>query len=148
MAIRFRPGGARPFLRTPASELVDVGAPLEALWGPAGADLPDRLYETEGDEALLSACVRSLRRTGQNDQAQTYENRLREAREQSERLRRLQSRADLSPSDAEALMALADEYRQRGNPVMARLEARRVLKIHPNHAAARRLMDEVTLPAS
>ena len=104
--------------------------------------------ETEGDEALLSACVRSLRRTGQNDQAQTYENRLREAREQSERLRRLQSRADLSPSDAEALMALAGEYRQRGNPVMARLEARRVLKIHPNHAAARRLMDEVTLPAS
>ena len=51
VAIRFRPGGARPFLRTPASELVDVGAPLEALWGPAGADLPDRLYETEGDEA-------------------------------------------------------------------------------------------------
>ena len=51
VAIRFKPGGARPFLRAPASDLVDLAAPLEAFWGPAGADLPDRLYETEGDEA-------------------------------------------------------------------------------------------------
>ena len=51
VAIRFKPGGARPFLRAPASELVDLAAPLEAFWGPAGANLPDRLYETEGDAA-------------------------------------------------------------------------------------------------
>ena len=30
---------------------MDLGAPLEAFWGPSGANLPDRLYETEGDEA-------------------------------------------------------------------------------------------------
>ena len=51
VAVRFRPGGASPFLRAPASELVNLGAPLSAFWGPAGADLPDRLYETEGDDA-------------------------------------------------------------------------------------------------
>lgn len=51
VAVRFRPGGARMFLRAPACDLVDLAAPLSALWGPAGADLPDRLYETEGDEA-------------------------------------------------------------------------------------------------
>ncbi len=51
IGIRFRPGGARPFLRAPASELVDLGAPLEAFWGAAGADLPERLHETEGDDA-------------------------------------------------------------------------------------------------
>ena len=51
VAIRFRPGGARPFVQAPASEFVNLGAPLEALWGPSGADLSDRLYETEGDEA-------------------------------------------------------------------------------------------------
>ena len=51
IAVRFRPGGARPFLRVPAHELVDLGAPLEAFWGERGASLPERLFATVGDDA-------------------------------------------------------------------------------------------------
>ena len=51
IAIRFRPAGARTFLSVPAHELVNLGVPLEALWGEAGSILPERLYETVGDEA-------------------------------------------------------------------------------------------------
>jgi hypothetical protein len=33
IGVRFRPGGAFPFLGTPASELADAHVDLEALWG-------------------------------------------------------------------------------------------------------------------
>ena len=60
VAIRFRPGGARPFLQVPAVELLDTGAPLEALWGFAGADLPGRLDDIGGDEARARFLFREL----------------------------------------------------------------------------------------
>lgn len=39
LEVRFRPGAAARFFRPPATELVDAGVDLEALWGPPGAAL-------------------------------------------------------------------------------------------------------------
>lgn len=60
IAIRFRPGGARPFLSVPAHELVDLSAPLGALWGGRGSDLPERLREVGGDDARAALLFREL----------------------------------------------------------------------------------------
>lgn len=43
MGVRFRPGGAFPFLGTPASELADTHVDLEALWGTSAIELRERL---------------------------------------------------------------------------------------------------------
>src|SRR4051794_26692283 len=39
MGISFKPGGAFPFLRMPASELQNLQVPLDALWHADGASL-------------------------------------------------------------------------------------------------------------
>jgi hypothetical protein len=38
IGVRFRPGGAFPFLGAPASELADAHVDLEALWGTSATD--------------------------------------------------------------------------------------------------------------
>jgi AraC-like DNA-binding protein len=43
IGVHFRPGGAFPFLGTPASELADAHVDLEALWGTAALELHERL---------------------------------------------------------------------------------------------------------
>jgi AraC-like DNA-binding protein len=45
LGVRFRPGGAAPFLCLPLDEVTDGDAPLEALWGREGAALAPRLAE-------------------------------------------------------------------------------------------------------
>jgi hypothetical protein len=39
MGVRFRPGGAFPFLGAPASELANAHVDLEALWGTSAVEL-------------------------------------------------------------------------------------------------------------
>jgi AraC-like DNA-binding protein len=84
--IRFRPGGALPFLDTPLAELTDRGVPLDAMWGRAADALADILAsaapharvahaerllrerlrpparEPRGDERLAAEAVRLMRR--------------------------------------------------------------------------------------
>jgi AraC-like DNA-binding protein len=43
IGVHFRPGRAVPVLGVPASELADAHVDLEALWGPAAAELRERL---------------------------------------------------------------------------------------------------------
>jgi AraC-like DNA-binding protein len=43
IGVRFRPGGAFPFLGAPASELADTHVDLEALWGTSAIELRERL---------------------------------------------------------------------------------------------------------
>jgi hypothetical protein len=43
IGVRFTPGGAFPFLGTPASELADAHVDLEALWGTSAMELRERL---------------------------------------------------------------------------------------------------------
>jgi AraC-like DNA-binding protein len=43
LGIQFKPGGAFPFLRMPASELDDQCLPLDAVFGPSAKGLHDRL---------------------------------------------------------------------------------------------------------
>jgi AraC-like DNA-binding protein len=44
ISVRFRPWGARHFLRIPVSELADRVVPAEDLWGPAALELEERLF--------------------------------------------------------------------------------------------------------
>lgn len=43
MGVHFRPGGAAPFLAAPADELRDAHVDVRNFWGPAAADLRERL---------------------------------------------------------------------------------------------------------
>lgn len=56
VVVRFKPGWATPLFGLPAKEVTDRIVPLEAIWGYAGADLYERLLETE-DPSTLLACV-------------------------------------------------------------------------------------------
>lgn len=56
LGVRFRPGGAVPFLRLRLDEVTDADAPLECFWGRDGAALASRLADTPG----LAARVRLL----------------------------------------------------------------------------------------
>jgi AraC-like DNA-binding protein len=50
IGVRFSPGGAMPYLSTPASDLTDQIARLDDLWGAAAAEAYERLREA-GDLA-------------------------------------------------------------------------------------------------
>ena len=45
LGVHFRPGGAFPFLQAPATELSDIHANLEDLWGSAAREIRARLCE-------------------------------------------------------------------------------------------------------
>ncbi len=54
LGIQFKPGGAFPFLRLPASELNDQCLPLEDVFGAAAQSLHDRLLEAATPEAKFA----------------------------------------------------------------------------------------------
>jgi AraC-like DNA-binding protein len=43
IGVRFKPGGAFPFLGAPADKLADMHLDLDTLWGPTAAELRERL---------------------------------------------------------------------------------------------------------
>ena len=70
IGVHFRPGGAFPFLGTPASELADAHVDLEALWGTSAMELRERLCVAKTpaerfnllEEALMAHLFRPLER--------------------------------------------------------------------------------------
>lgn len=53
LGIRFRPGGAGPFLGLPVHELTDQAVPLADVMGVAGHRLQERLREARDERALV-----------------------------------------------------------------------------------------------
>jgi AraC-like DNA-binding protein len=72
IGVHFRPGRAVPVLGVPANELADAHVDLEALWGPAAAELRERLCTATTpakrfavlEEVLLGRLRRSSPRHG------------------------------------------------------------------------------------
>jgi AraC-like DNA-binding protein len=70
IGVRFRPGGAFPFLGTPASELADAHVDLEAFWGASAIELRERLCAAKTpaerfnllEKALVAHLFRPLER--------------------------------------------------------------------------------------
>jgi AraC-like DNA-binding protein len=60
MGIRFRPGGAYPFIAVPLAELTDTAISVDDLWGAAGRSLIERLANTRDDEARLAIVTQVL----------------------------------------------------------------------------------------
>jgi methylphosphotriester-DNA--protein-cysteine methyltransferase len=60
LGISFKPGGAFPFLKMPASELHDLHVPLDTLWKADGANLRARLLEAPTPEAKFRIVERCL----------------------------------------------------------------------------------------
>jgi AraC-like DNA-binding protein len=60
MGIHFKPGGAFPFFRLPASEVHNAHVSLDALWGEYAADLRDQLLEAPGAEARFRILEQAL----------------------------------------------------------------------------------------
>jgi AraC-like DNA-binding protein len=56
----FKPGGASPFFRLPASELQDTDVSLETLWGAEARFLREQLLEAKTPEAKFAAFERAL----------------------------------------------------------------------------------------
>lgn len=62
LGVRFRAGGATPFLRLPAREITDGAVQLQDLWGPEAASLTDRLRESPDTPARVRILEEALRR--------------------------------------------------------------------------------------
>lgn len=70
MGVRFRPGGAFPFLGAPAIELADTHVDLETLWGTSAIELRERLCVAKTpserfdllEKALIAHLFRPLER--------------------------------------------------------------------------------------
>jgi AraC-like DNA-binding protein len=60
IGVRFRPGGACPFLGTPASELADTHVDLDALWGPSATELRERLCAGKTPEERFNLLEKTL----------------------------------------------------------------------------------------
>jgi AraC-like DNA-binding protein len=60
MGIRFRPGGAYPFMSVPLAELTDSTVSLDDLWGAPGRRLIDRLGDARDDQARLEIVTQAL----------------------------------------------------------------------------------------
>jgi len=56
LGIRFRPGGAAPFLRFPVDALGSRETPLDAAFGPAGAELASRIGEARSFSERVAVC--------------------------------------------------------------------------------------------
>jgi AraC-like DNA-binding protein len=69
LGVHFRPGGAVPFLGSPAGLLADTHVALEALWGPDARELRERLCAKDSaaqrfqllEQALLKRLARPFR---------------------------------------------------------------------------------------
>ncbi len=60
MGIRFRAGGAFPFLRFPVSELNDCVVDMEAVWGPRIHEIHEQLLEVETPEEKFRVLEQTL----------------------------------------------------------------------------------------
>ena len=61
MGVAFKPGGARPFLRMPASEAADADVPLDEVWDRSVArTLRERLLDAPDIEAQFDIMEQSL----------------------------------------------------------------------------------------
>jgi AraC-like DNA-binding protein len=60
LGVSFKPGGALPFFRPPASETVEEHVALDALWGRDGALVRERLLEADGAQAKLAVMEKIL----------------------------------------------------------------------------------------
>ena len=60
MGIRFRPGGAYPFISLPLADLTDTTVSLDDLWGASGRRLIDRLATARTDDARLTIVSQAL----------------------------------------------------------------------------------------
>jgi AraC-like DNA-binding protein len=60
LGVHFRPGGAFPFFRPPAGELHDAHVPLDAMWGPAAAELHERVLAAPTPHARFRALEQVL----------------------------------------------------------------------------------------
>jgi hypothetical protein len=63
LGVHFRPGGAFPFLAAPATELTDVHANLEDLWGSSARHLRARLCEVSTTRKLFQLLEETLLET-------------------------------------------------------------------------------------
>jgi AraC-like DNA-binding protein len=62
VGVSFRPGGTTAFFPTPAADLTDIDAPLEALWGVrATARLREQLLAAPSPDAALDVMEATLR---------------------------------------------------------------------------------------
>ncbi len=60
IGVHFKPGGAYPFLGSPASELHNICVSLDTLWGSSGANLRAQLLEAETPEAKFHLLEQTL----------------------------------------------------------------------------------------
>ena len=60
MGAVFKPGGASPFFKLPASELQDTEVALDTLWGPQAAVLREQLLAAKTPEAKFAAFEHAL----------------------------------------------------------------------------------------
>jgi methylphosphotriester-DNA--protein-cysteine methyltransferase len=60
LGVHFKPGGALPFLKVPADELVNRHVALDALWGALASELRDRLLEAPTWAARFRVVERAL----------------------------------------------------------------------------------------
>lgn len=60
IGIRFKPGGIRPFVSMPLTELHNMRLPLDLLWGNESAGIRDKLLETDSTEGRFRELERWL----------------------------------------------------------------------------------------
>ena len=60
MGVHFKPGGAFPFFKLPASELHNAHVSLQAVWGAAAGDLREQLLEAETPETRFCIFEQAL----------------------------------------------------------------------------------------
>ena len=60
LGIRFRIGSAGPALGVPAHELLNLGVPLEELWGRAARTLEDRMARAETTDDAIAELLRGV----------------------------------------------------------------------------------------
>jgi len=60
IGVRFRPGGAFPFLGPPAIELADTHVDLDALWGTSATELRERLCAGKTPEERFNLLEKTL----------------------------------------------------------------------------------------
>ena len=127
MGVHFKPGGAFPFFKLPASELHNAHVSLQTVWGAAVDDLREQLLEAETleirscilEQALLARLARPL--VGHPAVAFA--------------LKEFQEAVRTSPDNYDAHYRLARIYRQLGRMEEAAKEFAIVQRLHEERKA-------------
>jgi AraC-like DNA-binding protein len=72
VGVVFRPGGARPFLQIPTSDIYNTEIGLEDLWGGEASRLRERLQEAKSSEQKLSVLEGALAQKLNSSQIGTH----------------------------------------------------------------------------